>query len=365
MIQVNGLTKKYGTKLAVDNISFRIKKGEIVGFLGPNGAGKSTTMNMITGYISMTGGTAQIAGFDVLDDPIEARRHIGYLPELPPLYMEMTVKEYLGFVFDLKGVKGKSRRAHIDEVCELVDITHVQNRIIGNLSKGYKQRVGLAQALIGDPDVMILDEPTVGLDPNQITEIRNMIRSLGKQRTIILSTHILQEVKAVCERVLVINNGKIVADGSTDELTHTVREENRFIARIAGIRDTVVSVIRSVPGVAEVNCGKAAEAGAYDYIIVPAPGADIRKDLFFALAESNMPLLSFTEDTVSLEDVFAALTVGGETLMPKAEEAPAEEIPAEEAPAEEIPAEEAPAEEAPAEEIPAEETNEETEGDDK
>ena len=220
MIQVNGLTKKYGTKLAVDNISFRIKKGEIVGFLGPNGAGKSTTMNMITGYISMTGGTAQIAGFDVLDDPIEARRHIGYLPELPPLYMEMTVKEYLGFVFDLKGVKGKSRRAHIDEVCELVDITHVQNRIIGNLSKGYKQRVGLAQALIGDPDVMILDEPTVGLDPNQITEIRNMIRSLGKQRTIILSTHILQEVKAVCERVLVINNGKIVADGSTDELTH-------------------------------------------------------------------------------------------------------------------------------------------------
>ncbi len=321
MIKVNGLTKKYGTKLAVDNISFEIKKGEIVGFLGPNGAGKSTTMNMITGYISATGGTAQIAGFDVLDDPIQARSHIGYLPELPPLYMEMTVREYLGFVYDLKKVKGKSRKAHIDEVCEMVDIGHVSNRIIGNLSKGYKQRVGLAQALIGDPDVMILDEPTVGLDPNQITEIRNMIRSLGKQRTIILSTHILQEVKAVCERVIVINNGVIVADGSTDELTHKVRQENRFVARISGIRDQVLSVIRTVSGIAEVNCGKAAEDGAYDYIIVPCEGADIRKDLFFALAESNMPLLSFTEDTVSLEDVFAALTVGGDTPAENAAEA--------------------------------------------
>jgi len=333
MIQVNGLTKKYGSKLAVDNISFKINKGEIVGFLGPNGAGKSTTMNMITGYISATGGTAQIAGFDVLDDPIEARRHIGYLPELPPLYMEMTVREYLGFVYDLKKVKGKSRKAHIEEVCELVDICHVCDRIIGNLSKGYKQRVGLAQALIGDPDVMILDEPTVGLDPNQITEIRNMIRSLGKQRTIILSTHILQEVKAVCERVLVINNGVIVADGSTDELTHQVRQENRFIARVSGIRDQVISVIRSVPGVSEVNIGKAAEDGAYDYIIVPAENADIRKELFFALAESNMPLLSFTEDTVSLEDVFAALTIGGKTINltgeaadEAAEQAAAEEV---------------------------------------
>ena len=315
MIKVNGLTKKYGTKLAVNNISFEIKKGEIVGFLGPNGAGKSTTMNMITGYISATGGTAQIAGFDVLDDPIQARSHVGYLPELPPLYMEMTVREYLGFVYDLKKVKGKQRRAHVDEVCKMVDISHVSERIIGNLSKGYKQRVGLAQALIGDPDVLILDEPTVGLDPNQITEIRNMIRSLGKQRTIILSTHILQEVKAVCERVLVINDGVIVADGSTDELTHKVRHENRFVARISGIRDQVLSVIRAVAGVREVSCGKVAEDGAYDYIIVPAEGADIRKDLFFALAESNMPLLSFTEDTVSLEDVFAALTVRGETVQ--------------------------------------------------
>ncbi len=328
MIKINGLTKKYGSKLAVNNISFEIKKGEIVGFLGPNGAGKSTTMNMITGYISATGGTAQIAGFDVLDDPIEARRHIGYLPELPPLYMEMTVREYLGFVYDLKKVKGKGRKAHIDEVCELVDIGHVSNRIIGNLSKGYKQRVGLAQALIGDPDVLILDEPTVGLDPNQITEIRNMIRSLGKQRTIILSTHILQEVKAVCERVVVINNGVIVADGSTDELTHAVRQENRFIARISGIRDQVIATVKAVPGVADVTCGKAAEEGAFEYIIIPETDADIRKDLFFALAENNMPLLGITEDTVSLEDVFAALTVGGETVAAQiSEEAACEDEP--------------------------------------
>ena len=207
MIEVNGLTKKYGTKLAVDNISFTIQKGEIVGFLGPNGAGKSTTMNMITGYISATGGVAKIAGFDVLDDPIMARRHIGYLPEQPPLYLDMTVREYLGFVYDLKKVKHKGRRKHIDEVCGLVDIEDVSGRIIGNLSKGYKQRVGLAQALIGDPDVLILDEPTVGLDPNQIIEIRDMIKNLGKKRTIILSTHILPEVHAVCERVLVYQPG--------------------------------------------------------------------------------------------------------------------------------------------------------------
>ena len=286
MIEVKGLTKKYGSNLAVDNISFHIKKGEIVGFLGPNGAGKSTTMNMITGYLSATGGCAKIAGYDVLDDALEARRHVGYLPEQPPLYLDMTVNEYLSFVYDLKKVTHKSRKDHIAEVCALVDIEHVRHRIIGNLSKGYKQRVGIAQALIGDPKIIIFDEPTVGLDPKQILEVRNLIRTLGRRHTVILSTHILAEVSAVCERVIVINKGVIVADGSADQLTNSTTNETRFIARIEGLSDSVLSVLKQVEGVLDAKVQKSAEKGTFDYLII-AENEDVRKKIFFALAQNS------------------------------------------------------------------------------
>ncbi|NLG52902.1 MAG: ATP-binding cassette domain-containing protein [Clostridiales bacterium] len=308
MIKVLGLTKRYGTKEAVKNISFSIAKGEIVGFLGPNGAGKTTTMNIITGYISATAGKALIAGFDVLDDPIYARQHIGYLPEHPPLYQDMTVNEYLRFVYNLKKVRHRKFEKHISEICELVGISHVRGRVIGNLSKGYKQRVGLAQSLIGDPDVLILDEPTVGLDPNQIIEIRNVIKNLGRERTIILSTHILPEVNAVCERVIVINDGVIVADDKPENLAKKIAKQNRFSARIVGESQAVVNIVSGVPGVAGVKFIKNAEENAGDYIITSDETRDIRQPLFYALAENNMPYLSFTSYGVSLEDVFAKLT---------------------------------------------------------
>ena len=218
VIEICGLTKKYGSKKAVDNISFKVRRGEILGFLGPNGAGKSTTMNILTGYISATSGSVRVDGLDVLENPKEVKKKIGYLPENPPLYFDMTVREYLKFVYELKGAK-KPEREHIDEVMEIARISHMADRMIKNLSKGYKQRVGLAQALIGDPEVLILDEPTVGLDPKQIIEIRNVIRELGKDRTVILSTHILQEVSAVCDRVAIINRGRLVALDTLESLS--------------------------------------------------------------------------------------------------------------------------------------------------
>ncbi|MBR5479597.1 MAG: ATP-binding cassette domain-containing protein [Clostridia bacterium] len=314
MIEVKNLTKKYGSNLAVDNISFHIKKGEIVGFLGPNGAGKSTTMNMITGYLSATGGNATIAGYDVLDEALEARRHVGYLPEQPPLYMDMTVNEYLSFVFDLKKVRHKTKKDHLAEVCKLVDIEHVRHRIIGNLSKGYKQRVGIAQALIGDPDVLILDEPTVGLDPNQIVEIRDMIKGLGRERTIILSTHILPEVSAVCERVLVINKGVIVADGSADQLTAGVSNDIRYIARIEGKTDEVLGILSGIEGVIEAKLQKQVGAVGGDFAIT-LESEDVRKKIFFAMADREIPILSMQADTVTLEDVFATLTANDSTKL--------------------------------------------------
>lgn len=321
MIEVTHLTKKYGVNTAVNDISFHIKKGEIVGFLGPNGAGKTTTMNIITGYLSATQGAVKIAGFDVLDDPLEARRHIGYLPEQPPLYLDMTVDEYLNFVYNLKGVSHKGRVVHVSEVCGLVGISHVQKRIIGNLSKGYKQRVGLAQALIGDPDVLILDEPTVGLDPNQIIEIRNMIKNLGKERTIILSTHILPEVSAVCERVLMINAGQIVADGKAEEITEHMETSRRYLARIEGNRERILGILRAVPGVTSAEVQKEGEVGSYDYLITSAEDSDVRKTLFFELAKNDAAILSFQSVGASLEDVFTTLTKdGGQKILLSEEE---------------------------------------------
>ena len=304
MIQINNLSKKYGSKVAVKGISFSVKSGEIVGFLGPNGAGKSTTMNVLTGYLSASGGSVAVAGHDVLDDALEARRHIGYLPEQPPLYFDMTVDEYLDFVYELKGAK-KIKSRHIKEICERVGLTDVRRRLIKNLSKVYKQRVGLAQALIGDPDVLILDEPTVGLDPNQIVEIRNLIKNLGRDRTVILSTHIIPEVVAVCERIVVINNGEIVADDTVDNLMHDIAGEAKYEAKIEGDSKRIEQILRSIPGVTKVECKKEI------YTITVREGVDIRNKVFLAAGENDLSLLSFAPVSVSLEEVFARLTKKG------------------------------------------------------
>ena len=310
MIEVSGLTKTYGNKRGITDISFTINEGEIVGFLGPNGAGKSTTMNVITGYLSATAGAAKVAGIDSLENPLEAKKHIGYLPQDPPLYLDMTVEEYLNFIYDIKGVKkaDESRKAHIDRICEMVGITQVRSRVIGNLSGGYKQRCGLAQALVGDPDVLILDEPTVGLDPKQIIEIRNVIKDLGRNRTIILSTHILQEVSAVCERVLVINNGRLVADDTPTHLSALLTGEHKLEYRIAGPKDKITQVLRSVDGVKVVTPTIEAEPGAFEYLVESAEHLDVRKLIFSALSRAGYPVLLLKNQDLSLEDVFIQLT---------------------------------------------------------
>ena len=310
MIEVSGLTKTYGNKRGITDISFTINEGEIVGFLGPNGAGKSTTMNVITGYLSATAGAAKVAGIDILETPLEAKKHIGYLPQDPPLYLDMTVDEYLNFIYDIKGVKkaDESRKAHIDRICEMVGITQVRSRVIGNLSGGYKQRCGLAQALVGDPDVLILDEPTVGLDPKQIIEIRNVIKDLGRNRTIILSTHILQEVSAVCERVLVINNGRLVADDTPTHLSALLTGEHKLEYRIAGPKDKITQVLRSVDGVKVVTPTIEAEPGAFEYLVESAEHLDVRKLIFSALSRAGYPVLLLKNQDLSLEDVFIQLT---------------------------------------------------------
>lgn len=319
MIEVRGLTKKYGKTCAVDHVDFTIRDGEIVGFLGPNGAGKSTTMNMITGYISATEGDILIDGIHILDDPMKARRKIGYLPEQPPLYMDMTVAEYLNFVFELKAVK-KERQAHLDEICRMTKLEDVQNRIIKNLSKGYRQRVGVAQALVGDPDVLILDEPTVGLDPQQIIDIRNMISELGKERTIILSSHILPEVQAVCERILVLSDGKIAADGTPEELAAAMTGGRQILLRVLGDRAQTEGVLRQVQGVAQVNVGGKHEERAEDYQITCMPGTDPREAVFYALAKANLPILMMKSADMTLEDIFLKLVTKDEKTQEKAEE---------------------------------------------
>ena len=267
-------------------------------------------MNVITGYLSATAGAAKVAGIDILENPLEAKKHIGYLPQDPPLYLDMTVDEYLNFIYDIKGVKkaDESRKAHIDRICEMVGITQVRSRVIGNLSGGYKQRCGLAQALVGDPDVLILDEPTVGLDPKQIIEIRNVIKDLGRNRTIILSTHILQEVSAVCERVLVINNGRLVADDTPTHLSALLTGEHKLEYRIAGPKDKITQVLRSVDGVKVVTPTIEAEPGAFEYLVESAEHLDVRKLIFSALSRAGYPVLLLKNQDLSLEDVFIQLT---------------------------------------------------------
>ena len=306
MIKIENLVKNYGNNTAVDDISFEVKKGEIVGFLGPNGAGKSTTMNILTGYLSSTSGSVSIAGIDVLDNPLEAKKHIGYLPEQPPLYLDMTVREYLIFNYDLKGCK-LNRDKHLDEICEVVKIKDVYNRLIKNLSKGYRQRVGIAQALIGGPEVMIFDEPTVGLDPKQIIEVRNLIRMLGKDHTVILSTHILQEVQAVCDRIVIINKGKIVADELTENITRAVESNRRFTVKICGPQKEVLAMLKSKPGIVYAELLPQKDADANVYAIETQMGVDIRKSLFYTLAEKNWPLLGLEAVGMSLEDIFISI----------------------------------------------------------
>lgn len=305
MIEVINLSKNYGSKKAVQNINFNIKKGEIVGFLGPNGAGKSTTMNIICGYIAASGGNVIINGHDILQEPLEAKKSIGYLPEQPPLYPDMTVDEYLSFVYDLKKVK-LNKKEHLEEVKSLVKISDVSKRIIKNLSKGYKQRVGLAQALVGNPEVLILDEPTVGLDPRQIIEMRNLIKKLGKERTIILSSHILQEISAVCERIIIINDGRIVAEGTADELTYNVSESNKFILRIRGSKTQVLSILKSIKGIRYASTKSTAQDGVTEYSI--ECDSDLREEIFYAMARERCPILMLKSADLTLEEVFVKIT---------------------------------------------------------
>ena len=309
MIKVDHLVKNYGKNRAVDDISFEIGRGEIVGFLGQNGAGKSTTMNIITGYLSSTYGKVEIDGIDVLDNPKLAKSKIGYLPEQPPVYLDMTVEEYLSFGYDLKGCKLNKLR-HLEEICEVVGISDVYHRVIRNLSKGYRQRVGIAQALIGNPPIIIFDEPTVGLDPKQVIEVRNLIRTLGQDHTVILSTHILSEVQAVCDRIIIIQKGKIVADEKTENISNAMQSNRRFNARISGPSREVLEMLRERPGVVYAEQLAERDGDAYTYAIECAPGVDIRKPLFYALAERGWPLIGLEGVGMNIEDIFISIVDG-------------------------------------------------------
>ena len=306
MIEITGITTKYGDKTVVNNISFTVEAGEIVGFLGPNGAGKSTTMNILTGYISSTSGSVKIDGIDILENPLEAKRRIGFLPEQPPLYMEMTVREYLNFVYDLKGTT-LNKKKHLSEVCEVVRISDVCDRTIKHLSKGYKQRVGIAQALVGNPPVLIFDEPTVGLDPKQIIDIRNLIKALGRDHTVILSTHILPEVQAVCDRIIIVNRGRVIANERTEDIAGITAGPRKLVAKISGQKQDVVRYLKTIQGVLFVDVMAEKDGDAFSYMIEAQPGIDIRKPLFYALAEKGMPLIGLEAMGMSLEDVFITL----------------------------------------------------------
>ncbi len=307
MIEISHLYKNYGKRPCLKDISFTVNKGEILGFLGPNGAGKTTTMSIITGYLSYTKGSVKVDGLEVLDNPTEVKKKIGYLPELPPVYLDMTVLEYLKFVYELKKVKLDLNK-HIVEVMKSVGILDVKDRLIKHLSKGYKQRVGFASALIGDPEILILDEPTVGLDPKQIIEIRNVIKELGKSKTIIISSHILQEISAICDRVVIISKGQIVAEDSPENLSNIHTTKQQLAIRIAGERNAIKNVLESVTGIRKIKEVGIKENDSYDFIIDVEAGFDVRKTLFNTLSQKSMPILMLQASKMSLEDVFIELT---------------------------------------------------------
>ncbi|OPJ58990.1 ABC transporter ATP-binding protein [Clostridium oryzae] len=310
MIQIKNLTKKYGNHVALDDLNFTIDKGEIIGFLGPNGAGKSTAMNIITGYISATEGTVLIDDIDILEKPEAVKKKIGYLPEIPPLYSEMTVYEYLKFVCQLKRVKRDSIDPSLERIMSIVKVGHVRNRLIKNLSKGYKQRVGLAQALIGDPEVLILDEPTVGLDPKEIIEIRNLIKNVGKDKTVILSSHILSEISAVCDKVLIINKGKAVISGTPEQLSKKLSFSNKMLVRVKASKQSAIETIKAIEDVKIVKEYGVFEPNTVDLTIEAKEDADIREKVFNVLSEKSYPILMMKNMDMSLEDIFLQVTAG-------------------------------------------------------
>ncbi len=303
LIEVKNLTKRYGKLLALDDVSFTVDTGEVLGFLGPNGAGKSTTMNIITGYISSTSGTVTVDGSEILAQPKQTKQKIGYLPELPPLYADMTVRKYLEFMFDLKRVR-LPKQAHVDEVMRLVGLEKHGKRLIKNLSKGYRQRVGFAQALLGNPPVIILDEPTVGLDPQQIIEIRKLIKSLGKKHTVIFSSHVLSEISATCDRIIIIAGGKIIADAKTDELSQVLAQEGQLLLTVDGSLADATAELQKIPGVLKVK-----RTGTQGQLSVEfKPGEDVRRAVFSAMARIDCPILEMKAGGDSLEELYLKLT---------------------------------------------------------
>ena len=311
MIEVRNLTKKYGDHFAVQDISFSLEKGKIYGLLGPNGAGKSTTMNIMTGYIAATSGEVIIEGHDIFKEAEEAKKHIGYLPEIPPLYMDMTVWEYLFTVADLKGVPRSERKSMITDAMEKVMITNMKDRLIKNLSKGYKERVGIAQTLIGNPDIIILDEPTVGLDPKQIIEIRTLIKQLGEDHTVLISSHILSEIGAVCDHVVIINKGHLVVSDSTENLEKLFKGQDILCLSAQGELEKIQNILREFPALSIANMKEAEEAETYRFQLKVQDQADYRKQLFFRFAEAGIPLLEISRAGMSLEDIFLEITEEG------------------------------------------------------
>jgi ABC-2 type transport system ATP-binding protein len=307
LIEVNHLTKRYGNRCAVNDLSFKLYSGRIYGLLGPNGAGKSTTMNMITGCLSPSEGSIRINGFDLFEQPLKAKRLIGYLPELPPLYADMTVAEYLTFIAEAKGVHPERVRRQVNDAMELTDTLSVADRLIAHLSKGYGQRVGIAQALLGNPEVIILDEPTVGLDPKQIIAVRNLLRTLARRHTVVLSTHILAEVQAVCERVIIINKGKIIADERTEDIVKTIEDGYRYKVKICGPAKEVEFALRKINGIKTVEPTGERDLDSFSYIFESEKNVDVRKSVFNLCVSNHWPIIGMEPHGTDLETVFIRL----------------------------------------------------------
>ena len=310
MIEVRNLTKRYGQRKAIDNLNFSIAEGEIVGFLGPNGAGKSTTMNIMTGFIAATSGDVTINGVDIVAEPEIAKANIGYLPDTPPVYLDMRVQEYLNFVAEIKGVKRAQRKEMVDYAMGQVSISDIPSRVIKNLSRGYRQRVGLAQAMIGNPKVIIMDEPTIGLDPKQIIEMRDVVKNLGKKHTVILSSHIMQEVAAVCDRIMIINRGKIVAAGTPEALSDSITKgQNNMQVRVKCDNDELLQAALKEYGVIKSISSEAGkEPGTIDIVLAGEDNQDIREPIFRCMAKHNFPILLMKSTEMSLEEIFLSLT---------------------------------------------------------
>lgn len=308
LIEIDNLVKRYGKHEVLRGITLKINRGEILGFLGPNGAGKSTTMNIITGYIGSSEGSVKIDGMDILKEPRKAKKKIGYLPEIPPLYLDMTVEEYLKFACKIKNIELKNVKETVDKVCETVKVSNYKTRLIKNLSKGYKQRVGLAQAIIGSPEVLILDEPTVGLDPKEIIEIRNLVKEIGKNHTVILSSHILSEVSAVCDRVVIINKGQIVASGTPEELSKKLSYSSKILIRVKKNPKEVLNLLKNLSNVDKVEIQGVVEKETTDIVIEAKQDKDIREEVFWKLCKAEVPVLLMKPVNLSLEEVFLQVT---------------------------------------------------------